>query len=255
MAVDAKFEHALLFLDGTAADYMHTVAQNLPVVDQTWLKFCELLRVRFGNIDPDAEFWDQLRDLKQGTLTAAEYAHKMRHCFNGITVLSLSMGEKFERCMSGLNIRLRRDVVTAPVGLGVNGKWMDIDQLMSHTVMQSAALARGGAAESAGAAVGTKRSAAGNGQASGKVKKQKKQNNSGSHPRHGIGTGRTKFREDAEKDFLTAKKLCWHCCQPDHSSDKCPTRGQPRSAMPAAYKASLKAKSSLSFVGLMLDKL
>ena len=85
VAVDAKFEHALLFLDGTAADYMHTVAQNLPVVDQTWLKFCELLRVRFGTIDPDAEFWDSLRDLKQGTLTAAEYAHKMRHCFNGIT--------------------------------------------------------------------------------------------------------------------------------------------------------------------------
>ena len=151
------------------------------------------------------------------------------------------MGEKIERFMSGLNIRLRRDVVTAPVGLGVNGKWMDIDQLMTHTVMQSAALARGGAAESVGAAVGTKRSAAGNGQASGKVKKQKKQNHGGSHPRHSKGTGKTKFREDAEKDFLRVKRLCWHCCEPDHSSHQCPKRGQPKSAMPASYQAPLKA--------------
>ncbi len=57
----------------------------LPAIERTWARFCALLGTRFGQIDPDTEFWDQLKDLKQGSLPAAQYVHKMQYCFNGIT--------------------------------------------------------------------------------------------------------------------------------------------------------------------------
>ena len=57
--------HARLYLKGAAADYVHTAMQTMSASDRTdWSAFCELLGTRFGCIDPDSEFWDQLRDLK-----------------------------------------------------------------------------------------------------------------------------------------------------------------------------------------------
>ncbi|DBA82866.1 TPA: hypothetical protein ACH3X1_006660 [Trebouxia sp. C0004] len=81
---------------------------------------------------------------KQRKLSASEYVHQMRACFNGFTVLPLSAGEKIERFLTGLNPELHRLVVTAPQGLGVNGKWLDPNSLMSYAVQQSQALAGGG---------------------------------------------------------------------------------------------------------------
>ncbi len=73
---------------------MHTAMHALPATECTWATFCALLGTRFGQIDPDTEFWDQLKDLKQGSLPAAQYVRKMKYCFNGITELPVSAGDK-----------------------------------------------------------------------------------------------------------------------------------------------------------------
>ncbi len=86
--------HGRTNLDGTAADYMHTAMHALPATEHTWATFYALLGTRFGQIDPDTEFWDQLKGLKQGSLPAAQYMHKMHCYFNGITELPISAGEK-----------------------------------------------------------------------------------------------------------------------------------------------------------------
>ena len=66
--------HGRTCLDGTtrAADYMHTAVHAWPATEHTWATFCALLGTRFGQIDPNTEFWDQLKDLKQGLLPAAQ---------------------------------------------------------------------------------------------------------------------------------------------------------------------------------------
>ena len=131
--------NARLYLGGSAADYMQTALKSLPVADSSdWTKFCALLSTRFGQIDPDNEFRAHLENLGQGSLTAAQYVHRMRYCFNGITVLPLFNGEKIHRFMTGLNPRVRERVITAPYGMGDgSGKWLDPDQLMQYTVMQA----------------------------------------------------------------------------------------------------------------------
>ena len=65
--------HGRTYLNGTAADYMHTAMHALPKLERTWATFCALLGTTFGQIDPDTECWDQLKDLKQGSLPAAQY--------------------------------------------------------------------------------------------------------------------------------------------------------------------------------------
>ena len=137
--------HGRTYLDGTAADYMHTAMHALPKIERTWATFCALLGTRLGQIDPDTEFWDQLKDLKEGSLPAAQYVHKMQYCFNGITELPISPGEKIQRFMDGLNPTLKRLVTTAPFGMGRHGKWLDPNQLMSYTVTQAQGLPNGGA--------------------------------------------------------------------------------------------------------------
>jgi len=127
VAPEKWFAHGRLYLEGSASDFMFGAMQSLTASERTWPKFCEHLGSRYGTIDPDTEFWDGLRTLKQGSLTVAEYVHKMCHSFNGITVLPPSEGDKIERFMSGLNAPLKRLVVTAPHGLGANGKWMSVD--------------------------------------------------------------------------------------------------------------------------------
>ncbi len=134
-----------MYLEDSAAEHMDTAIQVLPVAERNnWDKFCEILTSGFGTLDPDAEAWAKLRVLQQRKLSASEYVHQMRACFNGITVLPLSAGEKIERFLTGLNPELHRLVVTAPQGLGVNGKWLDPNSLMSYAVQQSQALACGG---------------------------------------------------------------------------------------------------------------
>jgi hypothetical protein len=44
--------HGRTYLDGTAADYIHTAMHALPKVERTWAAFCALLGTRFGQIDP-----------------------------------------------------------------------------------------------------------------------------------------------------------------------------------------------------------
>ncbi|DBA83896.1 TPA: hypothetical protein ACH3X1_006402 [Trebouxia sp. C0004] len=40
--------HGKTYLDGTAADYMHTAMHALPATERTWARFCALLGTRFG---------------------------------------------------------------------------------------------------------------------------------------------------------------------------------------------------------------
>ena len=137
-----------MYLEDSAAEHMDTAIQVLPAGERDdWAKFCEILTNGFGTLDPDAEAWAKLRVLKQRNLTASESVHQMCACFNGITVLPLSAGEKIERFLSGLNSELHRLLVTAPMGLALNGKWPDPNSLMSRAVQQSQALASGGASK------------------------------------------------------------------------------------------------------------
>ena len=170
------------YLEGSAADYMQTALRSVPVVESSsWPNFCALLSARFGQIDPDAELWDQLHDLRQGSLTAAHYVHKMRYCFNGITVLPSSNGEKIHRFITGLNPRVREKVVTAPYDMGDgSGKWLDPDQLMQHTVLQAQALLNGGAVmSSSSASAGQKHAPDGGAQGPSKKKLKKQSNGNG----------------------------------------------------------------------------
>ena len=90
--------HARMYLEDSAAEHMDTAIQMLPAAERDdWAKFCEILTSGFGTLDLDAEAWAKLRVLKHRNLTASEYVHQMRACFNGIFVLLLSAGEKIER--------------------------------------------------------------------------------------------------------------------------------------------------------------
>ncbi|DBB16672.1 TPA: hypothetical protein ACH3X3_014920 [Trebouxia sp. C0006] len=197
--------HGRTYLDGTAADYMHTAMHALPKIERTWATFCALLGTRFGQIDPDTEFWDQLKDLKQGSLHAAQYVHKMQYCFNGITELPVSAGEKIQRFMDGLNPTLKRLVVTAPFGMGRHGKWLDPNQLMSYTVTQAQGLPNGGAVGPAASSPlvsqsGHKRSHDGNGTAHAKGKKLKRKDFSKRAGSNSGGKAKIPFRPDGAKD-------------------------------------------------------
>ncbi|DBA82445.1 TPA: hypothetical protein ACH3X2_000680 [Trebouxia sp. C0005] len=246
--------HARLYLEGLAADYVNIAMATMPVSDcSDWPKFCALLSIRFGQIDPDAEFWDQLRDLKQGVLSAAEYVHKMRYCFNGIIELPLSDGEKIERFMSGLNAPLKRLVIIAPLGMGRNGKWLDADELMSYAVLQARALPNAGAASHAVPAVGSMvpKTASAGGQ---KQKKKRKANGSGNGAAKAGTSGKfgnghsgkklkkASIRDAHMKEWFKENNRCYHCCKPGHASFNCKSKdnNEPAAAMPDAYKKASK---------------
>ncbi|DBA99087.1 TPA: hypothetical protein ACH3X1_014221 [Trebouxia sp. C0004] len=177
---------------------------------------------------PDTELWDQLKDLKQGSLPVAQCVHKMQYCFNGINELPISAGEKLQRFMVGLNPTLNRLVVTAPFGMGRNGKWLDPNQLMSYTVTQAQGLPNGGAVGSATASPlvgqsGHKRFHDGNGIANAKGKKQKRKDVSKKAGFASGGKSKTTapIRPNGEKPWLIEKRLCLHCCKPNQQSYEC----------------------------------
>ena len=68
----------------------------------------------------------------------------MQSCFEGTTLLPLSMGDKIERFVDGLHEDLRIRVLAAPVGPGAQGKWMDICDLMNYAIQLSHNLLREG---------------------------------------------------------------------------------------------------------------
>ena len=86
------------YLDGIAADCMHTAMHALPETERFWARFYALLGTRSGQIDPDTEFWDPLKDFMQGSLPGAQYVQNMQCCFNGIIELPVSAGENFWLC-------------------------------------------------------------------------------------------------------------------------------------------------------------
>lgn len=75
-----------MYLEDSAAEHMDAAVQVLPITERdNWDKFCEILTSGFGTLDPDAEAWAELRVLQQ-RLSAFEYVHQMRACFNGTFV-------------------------------------------------------------------------------------------------------------------------------------------------------------------------
>ena len=168
-----------------------------------------MLRTRFGQIDPDAEVCAQLENLKQGSLTAAQYVHKMRYCFDGITVLPLSNVENIQRFMA--RFRVKEKVATAPFGLGNgSGKWLDPDQLMQYTVMQAQSLLKGGAVSAAAASssppsTGQKHSSdRGNAGGNGQRSRHKKNSAGRGHKKPNGKGGPTLNHSPAEREWLSA---------------------------------------------------
>ena len=136
------------FLDGAAARSMDSAILSLPAgVTQTWQQFEQCLLTSFGHSDQEEEHRKGLRGAsgKQKSKTVTEYVRHMRSCFEGSTVLPLSMGDKIERFIQGLNDDLRIRILPAPVGAGVQGKWMDICDLMNYAIQLSHNLPREGA--------------------------------------------------------------------------------------------------------------
>ena len=137
---------------------------------------------------------------------AAQYVHKMQYCFNGITELPVSAGEKIQRFMDGLNPTLKRLVVTAPFGMGRHGKWLDPNQLMSYTVTQAQGLPNGGAVGPAASSPLVSQSG-----------------HKRSHGHDGNGTAHAKGKKLKRKD-----------CESKEN-------GKPATPMPAAFAKSAKA--------------
>ena len=240
--------HAMLYLELSALDHMDTAFVALPAPERTWSAFCNVLNARFGTLDPDAEFRDKLHELgTQGTLTTAEYVHEMQACFNGILELPLSAGDMIDRFQRGLNPAVKRQVATAPVGMGVNGKWIDPQVLMTYAVMQSQALANHGATApdrngdskkrshdaSTSSSLGAKKKG-GNGHAPSLGASRKKPN---------AMMPKQKFRDEGQLKWLKDSNRCFHCTEQGHSSRECPKKQakQPFAAMPEAFGKHPKA--------------
>ena len=126
---------------------MDSAIMSLPAVSQTWQQFEQCLLTSFGHSDPEEEHRKGLRGAsgKQKDKTATGYVRHMQSCFEGITLLPLSMGDKIERFIQGLNDDLRIRILPAPVGLGVQGKWMNIWDLMKYAIQLGHSLPREGA--------------------------------------------------------------------------------------------------------------
>lgn len=87
LPTDLWAPYACMYLEDSAAEHMDTAVQVLPITERdNWDKFCEILTSGFGTLDPDAEAWAELRVLQQRKLSAFEYVHQMRACFNGTFV-------------------------------------------------------------------------------------------------------------------------------------------------------------------------
>ncbi len=186
----------------------------------------------------------------------------MHYCLNGITELPVSAGEKHQRFMDGVNSTLKRLVVTAPSGMGRNGKWLDPNQLMSYTVTQAQGLPNGGAVGPAAASPlvsqsGHKRSHDENGTAHAKGKKLKRQDVSRHAGSNFGGKRKTQLCPNGEKPWLIEKGLCLHCCKPNHQSFNCAKKraGEPAAPLPAEYAKSAKAyfNHCPTIVGLTLN--
>lgn len=235
--------HARMYLEDSAAEHMDTACEALPASERNdWDKFCDILKSGFGNLDPDAEAWDKLRELKQRSLTASEYVHQMRSCFNGIKLLPLSAGDKIERFLSGMNRDLYRLVVTAPVGMGLRGKWLDPDSLMTYAVQQSQALGNGGASSSCPTYL--------------EVASRKRPHEEGGSARPAFvraagkavasakKTARASFTTTDEMTWLSSNnRCCYHCTEQGHRSFECQQKKNGASAadMPNAFGKQPKA--------------
>ena len=254
LPTDLWAPHARMYLEDSAAEHMDTAVQVLPITERdNWDKFCEILTSGFGTLDPDAEAWAKLRVLQQRKLSASEYVHQMRACFNGITVLPLSAGEKIERFLTGLDPELHRLVVTAPQGLGVNGKRLDPNSLMSYAVQQSQALACGSGKD----APATYLQVAANG-----FKKRPHMDvcrSSPARPANKKSNVKSGFRGKAELKWLGDNGRCYHCTEKGHRSSECAKKssGVPASSMPSSYSTAGSAKewSSGMIVSPPLGKL
>ncbi|DBA76272.1 TPA: hypothetical protein ACH3X1_009987 [Trebouxia sp. C0004] len=134
--------------------------------------------------------------------------------------------------------------------MGRDGKWLDPNQLMSYTVTQAQGLPNGGAIGPATASPlvgesGHKRSHDGNGTANAKGKKQKRRD---VRKKAGLASGgksktTAPFRPNGERPWLIEKRLCLHCCKPNHQSYECAKKktGEPAAPMPAEFAKSAKA--------------
>ena len=238
------------FLDGAAARSMDSAILSLPVgVTQTWQQFEQCLLTSFGHSDAEEEHRKGLRGAsgKQKSKTVTEYVRHMQSCFEGITVLPLSMGDKIERFIQGLNDDLRIRILPAPVGAGVQGKWIDICDLMNYAIQLSHNLPREGAITVSAAASqnaaprGRGRSSGPAGLCAGRGIVKHRSQASADGQASGPYVRSSNRRPPAEEDWLNEKKQCFFCCEIGHRSNQCNARqvvGAKRAPMPAEYSQS-----------------
>ncbi|DBA83835.1 TPA: hypothetical protein ACH3X1_006352 [Trebouxia sp. C0004] len=125
----------------------------------------------------------------------------------------------------------------APQGLGVNGKWLDPNSLMSHAVQQSQALACGGGKDATPATYMPvpvrKRPHTDVGRSSPARPTNKKSN-----------LVKSGFRGKAEFKWLGDISRCYHCTEKGHRSSECKKKagGVPASSMPTSYSSAGAAK-------------
>ena len=171
----------------------------------------------------------------------------MQSCFEGITVLLLSLGDKIERFIQGLNDGLRIRTLPAPVGAGVQGKWMDIHDLMNYAIQLSHNLPREGAVTVSAAAsqhpaprghgrsIGPVGLSAGRGVVKHRTQTSADGQASGSYVRN------PNRRSQAEEEWLNEKRRCFFCCSIGHKSHQCGARNVAdarKAPMPAEYSQS-----------------
>ncbi len=147
----------------------------------------------------------------------------------------LSAGEKIERFLTGLNPELHLLVVTAPQGLGSNGKWLDPNSLMSYAVQHSQALACGGGKDATPA---TYLQVA----ASGFRKRPHMEvgRSSPARPANKKSNVKSGFLGKAELKWLGNSIRHYHWTEKGHRSSECAkkTSGVPASGMPASYSSA-----------------
>lgn len=150
-------------------------------------------------------------------------------------MVPLSAGEKIERFLTGLNPELHRLVVTAPQGLGSNGKWLDPNSLMSYAVQHSQALACGGGKDATPA---TYLQVA----ASGFRKRPHMEvgRSSPARPANKKSNVKSGFLGKAELKWLGNSIRHYHWTEKGHRSSECAkkTSGVPASGMPASYSSA-----------------
>ena len=136
-----------------------------------------------------------------------------------------------QRFIQGLKDDMRIRILPARVGLGVQGKWMDIWDLMNYAIQLTHGLPAGEGAVTVSVAASRNTASRGRGRSSGPVGmsagrglvKHRAQSSADGHA-SGPYVRNPNRRPQAEEDWLNEKRRCFFCCEVGHKSNQCNAR-------------------------------